>query len=77
VSLAITRRPGDSFVLIDANDPESFVLVKVTAVVGFQVKVSIDAPKNVHILRREILHRYDAHKDVLAEIERMESGRGN
>ncbi len=68
--LTIDRRPGESFVIIDMNDPESFVLVTVNG-----RKVEIDAPRNVHILRREILHRYAEHKDVMAAIERMEETR--
>ena len=71
MSLIIDRRPGESFVIIDANDPESFTLVTIHG----NRKVEIDAPRNVHILRREILHRYAVHKDVLATIERMEASR--
>lgn len=75
MSLSIGRREGESFVLIDDNDPESFALVTITMIAGGQVKVCIDAPQNVHILRREILHRYAVHADVLSAVERMEKDR--
>lgn len=77
MSLSISRKAGESFVLIDANDPESFALVTIAETRGGQVQVCIDAPANVHILRREILHRYAVHKDVLATVERMESRNGD
>jgi sRNA-binding carbon storage regulator CsrA len=75
MSLTISRSPTDSFVLIDANDPESFVVVTIADISGNQAKVRIDAPANVHILRREILNRYPEHKEVIAAIERMEAAR--
>lgn len=71
MSLVIDRGPGESFVIIDKNDPESFTLVTINA----HRKIAIDAPAHVHILRREILHRYDVHKDILTAIERMEAAR--
>ena len=74
MSLVISRNPGESFVLIDANDPESFCLVTIVETKGLRTSVRIDAPQNVHILRREILHRYAVHKDVLETVERMEAG---
>lgn len=67
MSLVIDRSPGESFVIIDANAPESFTLVTING-----RKIHIDAPANVHIIRREILHRYAVHKDVLAVVERIE-----
>ena len=69
MSLVITRRPGESFVLIDRNDPASFVMVTVAE----NRKIVISAPQNVHVIRSEILHRYNVDKRVLdgvAEIER-------
>ena len=72
MSLVISRRPTESFVLIDANDPKSFSLVTITEMYGGQAKVRIDSPDNVAIVRREILGRYPAHAEVLAEIEAME-----
>ena len=69
MSLVITRRPGESFVLIDRNDPASFVTVTVTK----NNKIAIAAPQNVQVIRSEILHRYNVDKRVLdgvAEIER-------
>ena len=76
MSLVIHRRAKESFVLIDTNDPESFALVTITEISRGQVKVAIDAPANVHILRREILNRYAVHKDVLAAVEKLEEGNG-
>lgn len=73
MSLVLDRGPGESFVIIDQNNPESFTLVTIHG----NRKVEIDAPANVTILRREILHRYAVHKEVLVEIERMEASRGS
>lgn len=72
MSLVIDRAPGESFVIIDTNDPESFTLVTIHG-----RKVEISAPKNVHIIRREILHRYAVHESVLASIQQMEHDRDN
>lgn len=74
MSLVLRRTSGESFVLIDENDPESFALVTVH-IEGGQVKVAVDAPKNVAIIRREILHRYAARDGVRAALERMERER--
>ena len=73
MSLVIDRKPGESFVIIDTNDPQSFTLVTIKG----NRQVEINAPKHVHILRREILHRYDVHTDVLAEIQKMEAARND
>lgn len=73
MSLVIDRKPGESFVIIDTNDPQSFTLVTIKG----NRQVEIDAPKNVHILRREILHRYAVHKDVLTAIEKLEAARND
>lgn len=73
MSLVLDRAPGESFVIIDTNDPQSFTLVTIHP----HRKVEIDAPKNVHIIRREILHRYAVHESVLASIQQMEHDRDN
>jgi sRNA-binding carbon storage regulator CsrA len=75
MSLTISRRSGESFVLIDENDPDSFVLVTVGRIDGNKAAVTINAPQNVQILRREILHRYAIHKDVIAGVEQQEAQR--
>lgn len=74
MSLILRRTDGESFVLIDENDPASFALVTIY-LEGGQVKVAVDAPENVAIIRREILHRYKVHDGVREELERMERER--
>ena len=69
MSLIINRRPGESFVLIDRNDPASFVMVTITK----DRRIAIAAPQNVHVLRREIIHRYNVDKRVLDGIAEIES----
>ncbi len=51
--LILTRRTGEA--LIIGDDIE----VTVLSVNGNQVKIGIDAPKDVEILREELLEEYD------------------
>ena len=73
MSLVITRRPGECFVMIDKNDPAKFSVVKVAECTRGPVRLVISAPQSVHILRRELLSRYPVHDDVLDEVARMEA----
>jgi carbon storage regulator len=49
--LAITRRPGESFKIDDD------VTVHISRVEGQQVRVDIDAPDSVNIVRSELLDK--------------------
>jgi carbon storage regulator len=55
--LILTRRIGES--LIIGND----VVVNVLGVKGNQVRIGVDAPKNVSVHREEIYDRIQAEKD--------------
>lgn len=46
--LTLTRRINES-IMIDDN-----IIIKVSAIKGAQVRLSIEAPKSMHILRDEI-----------------------
>ena len=49
MALALTRRPGES-ILLDVD-----IEIKVVSVKGRQVRISIDAPKSINIVRKELL----------------------
>jgi carbon storage regulator len=51
MSLVLSRRIGES-ILIGEN-----IRVVITAIAGNQVRIGIDAPKDVPILREELLPR--------------------
>ncbi len=54
--LIIDRKPGQSFLIADA--------IKIIILDGIgDISIGIDAPKNMRILRSELLHRYhDPHR---------------
>lgn len=54
--LLLTRRVGESLVIGDD------VTVKVLGVKGNQVRIGVDAPKEVSVHREEIQHRINAEK---------------
>lgn len=53
MSLVLTRKPSESITLFTADDEP--ITVRVVEVNGQQVKLSFDAPDDVHILRGELL----------------------
>jgi carbon storage regulator len=48
-NLVITRRPGESFLI----GPD--IVVKIVAIAGQQTRISITAPREVTILREELI----------------------
>ena len=57
--LILTRKPGES--LIIGED----IKVTIFSVKGNQVRIGIDAPKDVHIVRDELLERPDKDRRKL------------
>lgn len=55
--LILTRRVGESLIIGDD------VVVNVLGVKGNQVRIGVDAPKNVSVHREEIYDRIQAEKD--------------
>ncbi|AUZ84515.1 carbon storage regulator CsrA [Methylophaga nitratireducenticrescens] len=55
--LILTRRVGESLIIGDD------VVVNVLGVKGNQVRIGVDAPKNVTVHREEIYDRIQAEKD--------------
>lgn len=50
--LTLTRKPGEEIVI-----PELDITIRITEVLGNRVSVSIDAPKDLTILRRELIKK--------------------
>ncbi|WP_330109640.1 carbon storage regulator CsrA [Methylophaga thalassica] len=55
--LILTRRIGESLIIDDDT------VVTVLEVKGNQVRIGIDAPEDVNIVREELLDREDGNKD--------------
>jgi carbon storage regulator len=55
--LILTRRVGESLIIGDD------VVINVLGVKGNQVRIGVDAPKNVSVHREEIYDRIQAEKD--------------
>jgi carbon storage regulator len=55
--LILTRRVGESLIIGDD------VVVNVLGVKGNQVRIGVDAPKNVSVHREEIYDRIQAEKE--------------
>lgn len=54
--LILTRRKGEKIKIGDDIE------ITITSVEGNSVRVGVDAPKNVEILRTELLERYNQNK---------------
>ena len=52
MALCLTRRPGQTLVIGRQN-----IRIKVDSVVGKTVKLVIDAPRHVSIVREELVYR--------------------
>lgn len=52
--LVLTRTRGESFVIETTDGP---ITVLVTQVIGGKIKIGIDAPKEVRIMRKELLEK--------------------
>ena len=57
IMLILTRRVGESLIIGDD------VVVNVLGVKGNQVRIGVDAPKDVSVHREEIYDRIQAEKD--------------
>lgn len=58
--LVLTRRIGESLVIGDDGD----ITVTILGIKGMQVKVGIDAPKNLPVHREEIFKRIQAEETI-------------
>lgn len=54
--LILTRRQGEKIKIGDDIE------ITITSVEGNSVRIGVDAPKNVEILRTELLERYNQNK---------------
>lgn len=54
--LILTRRKGEKIKIGDDIE------ITITSVEGNSVRIGVDAPKNVEILRTELLERYNQNK---------------
>ena len=59
--LVISRRPGQSFLI--GRDIEVFVV----EADGSRLRIGINAPRGVHVLRRELLAHFDAENSSPSE----------
>lgn len=70
--LILTRRVGETLMVGDD------VTVTVLGVKGNQVRIGVNAPKEVSVHREEIYHKIQQEKlKKLAELEAKEENRGN
>lgn len=58
--LVITRKSSESFVI--GND----IRIKILEINGERVKIGIEAPKNVSVLRTEVLETINANIDAVS-----------
>lgn len=58
--LVITRKSSESFVI--GND----IRIKILEINGDKVKIGIEAPKNVSVLRSEVLETINANIDAVS-----------
>lgn len=56
--LALTRRPGETIVIGDN------IRIKVAEVTGNQVKLAIDAPRDIPVHREEIYRRIQRENEL-------------
>jgi carbon storage regulator len=60
--LIITRKIGESFLIDDVTE------IIINDIIGEKVKIAIDAPKNVHILRSELVKIAQENKDSVGSL---------
>ena len=65
--LILTRKLGESLVIGDGS-----VTLKVLGVKGNQVRIGIDAPKEISVHRKEIFDRIHQHDQDMCEVEAVE-----
>lgn len=63
--LTVTRKSGQAFVINDE------ITIKITQIQGKQVKISIDAPRSIAVLRQELINTKDKsdHYDAGSKLE--------
>lgn len=68
--LILTRKVGENLLIGDN------ISITVLSVRGNQVKIGVDAPKDVSVHREEIYHRIKEAEDELKKIARLEQSGG-
>jgi len=53
--LVLTRKPGESIVMEDKNNPGKTITMWVLGITGNQIRLGFDAPKETNIARSELL----------------------
>lgn len=61
--LILTRRTSESIIIGEGDDA---ITIQIAGINGNQVKVSIDAPRNIPVHREEIYQRIQAEKNQVA-----------
>lgn len=69
-SLVVTRKDGEAIHI------GSDVMIEVLEINGRRAKIRVVAPKDVQILRGELLHQDHAEQDVTIRTMRVGQGRG-
>jgi carbon storage regulator len=60
--LIITRKIGESFLIDDVTE------IIINDIIGEKVKIAINAPKEVHILRSELVKIAQENKDSVSNL---------
>jgi len=69
--LILTRKLGESLMIGDGNI-EDIVKLKILGIKGNQVRIGIDAPKEVSVHRKEIFERIQQQDEAMLEIETID-----
>ena len=71
IMLILTRKLGESLMIGDGNI-EDIVKLKILGIKGNQVRIGIDAPKEVSVHRKEIFERIQQQDEAMLEIETID-----